>query len=212
MSVEPDFGRSVGSGQYDIEAVAPKGAIPADATGFVQTQIVRRMLQTLLADRFKLVVRRETKASPVYAILVAKNGPKLKRSAVQEKDCKDKLTTTAEGLPCHRFNGGQGRGLHGDAVNMMDLAGFVENWTDHPVIDRTGLTGLYNIQTSGWRPLRPVQLAPDGSPPTSEQLAFSDPSTPTVFDIFGELGLKLELQNARIQTIVLVSVQRPSEN
>ena len=212
MSFEPDFGRSLGSGQYDIEAVAPKGAIPADATGAVQTQIVRRMLQTLLADRFRLVIRRETKALPVYAIVVAKNGPKLRRSVVQEKDCRDNLTTTAEGMPCHRFNGGQGRGLHGDAVNIVDLAGFVENWTDHPVIDRTGLTGLYNIQTSGWRPLRPVQLTPDGRPPTAEQLAFADPSTPTVFDIFEELGLKLELQNAPIETIVLVSVQRPSEN
>ena len=80
------------------------------------------------------------------------------------------------------------------------------------MIDRTGLTGLYNIQTSGWRPLSPVQLTPDGRPPTAEQLAFADPSTPTVFDIFEELGLKLELQNAPIETIVLVSVQRPSEN
>jgi uncharacterized protein (TIGR03435 family) len=216
ISAEPDFGKSLGSGsgQYDIEAVAPNGAIPSDATSIVQRQIVRRMLQTLLADRFRLVVRNETKELPVYAIIVGKNGPKLKRSALQERDCKDKLTTTttADGMACHGFNGGQGRGLHGDAVSMVDLAQFVENWADHPIINKTGLTDLYNIQTAGWRPFLPAQLPNDGRPPTAEQLAFSDPSTPTVFDIFEELGLKLDLQKAPIETIVLVSVQRPSEN
>jgi uncharacterized protein (TIGR03435 family) len=212
MSFEADFGKSLGSGQYDIEAVAPKGSIPADAESAVQAQIVRRMLQTLLADRFKLVVKRETKESPVYAIVVAKNGPKLKRSATQERDCKDDLAVAPGAIPCHRLGGGQGRGLHGDAVSMADVAQFVENWTDHPVIDRTGLKDLYNIQTSGWRPLRPMQIPDNGQPPTGEQLAFADPSTPTVFDIFEELGLKLELQKAPIETIHLISVQRPSEN
>ena len=95
---------------------------------------------------------------------------------------------------------------------MVDLAQYVENWTDHPIIDKTGLTDLYNIQTSGWRPFLPVQLPNDGRSPTAEQLAFADPSTPTVFDIFEGLGLKLDLQKAPIETIVLVSVERPSEN
>jgi hypothetical protein len=43
-------------------------------------------------------------------------------------------------------------------------------------------------------------------------LAFADPSTPTVFDIFEELGLKLDLQKGPIETIMLLSVQRSSEN
>jgi uncharacterized protein (TIGR03435 family) len=212
MSFSPDFGKSLGPGPYDVEAVAPKGTIPADATDIVQRQIIRGMLQTLLADRFKLVVTRQTRELPVYAIIVAKNGAKLRKSTVQEKDCKDKLPTAANGMPCHRFDGGQGRGLHGQAVSMEDLAGYVENWTDHPIIDRTGLTGLYNIQTSGWRPQQPVQLPNDGRPPSAEQLLFADPSTPTVFDIFEGLGLKLDLQKAPIETIVLVSVQSPTEN
>src|SRR5215831_14210577 len=97
MSFAPDFGKSLGSGQYGIEAVAPKGSIPADATGIAQTQIVRRMLQTLLADRFKLVLRRETKELSVYAIIVAKNGPKVRKSAMKEKDCNDNFTISADG-------------------------------------------------------------------------------------------------------------------
>ena len=46
-----------------------------------------------------------------------------------------------------RFNGGQGRGLHGRAVDMSDLARFVENWTDRPLVDKAGLKGLFRIET-----------------------------------------------------------------
>jgi len=161
--------------QFDIEAVAPQGAIPAGATDAVRTQIIHRMLQSLLADRFKLVVRRETKEPPVYAILIGKNGPKLKKSDLQEKDCADRIGKP-DVIPCHEFNGGRGRGIHTDAANMIDLAQFVENWAGRPVVDKTGLMGLFNIQTTGWRPQEtiPIQPRPDGQPPTPEQQAFAD--------------------------------------
>jgi bla regulator protein blaR1 len=191
--------------QFDIEAVAPQGAIPAGATDAVKTQIMQRMLQTLLADRFKLVVRRETKDLPVYAIVIGKNGPKLKKSDVQEKDCDAR---------CHAFSGGRGRGLHADAANMVDLAEFVENWSGRPIVDKTGLTGLFNIQTGGWRPdqVVPIPQNANGQPPSDEQQAFADPSTPTLFDIFEQLGLKLEAQRAPVETLTLVSIARPTEN
>ncbi len=102
-------------GQFDIEAVAPQGAIPAGASEAVQAEIMRRMLQSLLADRFKLVVRRETKDLPVYAIVIGKNGPKLKKSDVQEGDCASRIGKP-DVMPCHEFNGGRGRGLHTDAA------------------------------------------------------------------------------------------------
>ncbi len=97
---------------------------------------------------------------------------------------------------------------------MTDLAQFVENWAGRPVIDKTGLTDLFNIQTTGWRPQEtiPIQPRPDGQPPSAEQQAFADPSTPTLFDIFEQLGLKLEAQRAPVETLTLVSVQRPTEN
>ena len=212
----PEFNAAVSAmspAQFDIEAVAPKEAIPAGATESVQTEIVQRMLQTLLAERFKLVVRRETKELPVYAIAIGKNGPKLKRSDVQEKDC-DRRIGKPDVVPCHGFNGGQGRGLHADAANMTDLAQFVENWAGRPVVDKTGLMGLFNIQTTGWRPQEtvPIQARPDGQPPSAEQQAFADPSTPTLFDIFELLGLKLEAQKAPVDTLTLVSIQPPTEN
>jgi len=64
-------------------------------------------------------MRRETKELPIFAVIVGKNGPKLEKSAIEEKDC--------ETAPCHVFMGGRGRGLHGQAVNMADLAMYVEN-------------------------------------------------------------------------------------
>jgi bla regulator protein blaR1 len=216
VSWTPEFEaamRAMAPAQFDIEAVAPKEAIPAGATESVQTEILDRLLQALLAERFKLVVRRETKELPVYAIVIGKNGPKLKRSDVQEKDCEGR-TGKPDVAPCHGFNGGRGRGLHADAANMADMAKFVENWAGRPVVDKTGLTGLFNIQTTGWRPEEtiPVQASPDGRPPNAEQLAFADPSTPTLSDIFELLGLKLEAQKARVETLQLVSIQQPTEN
>jgi uncharacterized protein (TIGR03435 family) len=216
MSTTPEFTAAVQTmtpAQFDIEAVAPQGVIPAGATEAQQDEIMQRMLQSLLADRFKLVVHRETKELPVYAIVIGKNGPKLKKSDLQEKDCADRIGKPGV-IPCHAFNGGQGRGLHTDAANMTDLAQFVENWAGRPVIDKTGLKDLFSIQTTGWRPQEtiPIQQRPDGQPPTAEQQAFADPSTPTLLDIFEQLGLKLEAQRAPVETVTLVSIQRPTEN
>jgi uncharacterized protein (TIGR03435 family) len=199
--------------QFDIEAVAAKGAIPGGATESVEREIVHRMLQTLLAERFKLVVRRETKELPVYAIVIGKNGPKLKRSDVQEKDCESR-TGKPDLVPCHAFNGGQGRGLHADAANMTDLAQFVENWAGRPVVDKTGLQGLFNIQTTGRRPQEtiPIQARPDGRPPSGEQQAFADPSTPTLSDILRTAWPEARSSKAPVETLTLVSIQRPTEN
>src|ERR1041384_169410 len=68
--------------RYDIEATAEKGAIPAGATALKRKQIMLAMLQGLLAERFKLQVRRETKELPVFAIVVAKDEPKLEKAKV----------------------------------------------------------------------------------------------------------------------------------
>jgi uncharacterized protein (TIGR03435 family) len=105
-----------------------------------------------------------------------------------------------------------GRGLHAQAVSIPDLALAVSNWSDRPVVDRTGLDGLYNIQTEGWQPMRPRPPRPPGQELTNEDRAFADPATPTLFQIFERLGLKLEPQKAPVETIVIQSIDRPSEN
>ncbi len=195
------------SERYDIEATAEAGAIPAGASEKVRIDKMKLMLQVLLADRFKLVIRHETKEIPVYAITVAKGGPKLEKAKLTEADCEKLAEDGNDSSPCHGFNGDPGRGLHVDNAGMADLAVMIETFSDRPVLDRTGLQGLYNIRTEGWVPLLPRPPSPPGAEPTAEDLA-----RPSVFTIFDRLGLKLEATKAQVETFVIESVERPSGN
>jgi len=197
---------------YDIEAKAEEGAIPAGVTGKVRDDKVRLMLQTLFAERFKMVMRREIKKLPVYAVLVRKGGPKLQKADVDEKACVSRPTEFGETASCHSFQGGQGRGLHAQAVNIADIASAVSNWSDRPVIDKTALDGLFKIDTEGWVPMRPRMPRPPGQEPTAEDTAMADPGRATLFQIFDRLGLRLEPQKASVEMFAIESIERPSQN
>jgi bla regulator protein BlaR1 len=192
--------------QYDIEATAESGAIPAGAPRLVRETKMRLMLQTLLAERFKLKIRVETKELPVYAVLVGKGGPKLKKASIEEKDCPD--GPTADGPGCHKLGGGQGRGIHGKAVSIADVVLFVGNWTDRPIVDRTGLDALWEIDTDGWIPMRP---RPQGGN-EEEARAMNDPTRPTLYMIFERLGLKMESSKAPIEMYIVEHAEKPTEN
>jgi bla regulator protein BlaR1 len=198
----------IGSDRYDIEATAAPDAIPQGLSAKAREDKMRLMLRTLLADRFKLVIRRESKELPVYTVVVAKNGPKLQRAKIEEKDCPEGSSSE---LRCHVINGGMGRGMHGKAVQVSDMVSFVENWSDRPIVDKTGLTGLFVVETDGWAPMRP-RVRPPGEEPTAEDKAIADPIRPTLFTIFDRLGLKMESQKAPVDVFVIDHVERPSEN
>jgi bla regulator protein blaR1 len=200
----PDWTKSP-QGVYDVEA---KGAIPPGLSMQARNDRVRAMVQALLVDRFKLMIRRESKEMPVYALLVAKGGPKLQRADIDEKDCPEASLsalgpqTTSTPIPdvCHVFNGGVGRGLHARAANISDLAAFVGNWTDRPLLDKTGIQGLYRFETGPY--LRMDAMA-----------AGSDvPDAPTVFEMFGQLGLRMEPQKGVVEVYVVDHIEKPSEN
>ena len=197
------------SEKYDIEALAAADAVPGSLSRRERDQRIRKMLQALLADRFKLTMRHESKEMPVYAVVVSKGGPKLQEADIHEKDCP--IARTQDGTSCHVINGGMGRGMHGKAVSVADMAQFVENWSDRPVIDKTGIEGLFEIDTDGWAPMRPRPLAP-GAQPTAEDIAMADPTRPTLSLIFERLGLKLETQRAAVDTFAIEHVERPSVN
>jgi len=74
--------------------------------------------------------------------MVAKDGPKLQKAKMQEMDCPEAEAPNGIQAACHSIMGGVGRGIHGDAVDIADVALFVQNWTDQPVVDKTGLTDL----------------------------------------------------------------------
>jgi uncharacterized protein (TIGR03435 family) len=190
---------------YDVDATS---AMPPGLSMEARNDRVRAMVQALLVDRFKLVIRRESKEMPVYALLVAKGGPKLQRADIDEKDCPEASlnvlgpASTSTPMPdvCHAFNGGVGRGLHARAANMSDLASFVENWTDRPLLDKTGIQGLYRFETGPF--LRMDAMA-----------ARSDvPDAPTVLEVFGQLGLRLEPQKGVVEVYVVDHIEKPSEN
>ena len=206
LSGGPDWIRSEA---YDIEATAPEGAIPPDLPADARTGKMRLMLEALLAHRFKLQIHRVVEDQPVYALVIAKNGPKLQTANVDEKNCSGDSRGAS---PCHLLAGGQGRGLHGSAVSLTDVALFLSNWTDRPAIDRTGLHGLFNIQTDGWAPLAFRAPPPPNAPPSAEDSALSDPGRPSLSMILERLGLKLESQRAPVEMFTIEHIERPSEN
>jgi len=145
--------------RFDVEAKADQAAAPPGQARKLRDTDLRLMLQSLLAEGFKLKLLRETKELPVYVLVVQRGGPKLQMSKIKtEEAC---VEDVAAGVACHSLTGGQGRGLHGEAVEISDIAQFVENWTDRPVLDKTGLQGLFRVDTEGWTPLIPRQPGSD---------------------------------------------------
>jgi len=193
---------------YDIDAKPDERAMQG-LSARTRADQMRVMLQTLLAERFKLAIRRETKNLPVYTLGVGKNGAKLQKSKFEEKDCSEDSGDNA--AQCHQAQGGQGRGIHSKAIDMSDLVLLIGNFTDRPLVDRTGIKGLYDIDTEGWVPLR-FRPTPQGAEPTAENSALSDTGRPTLFMIFDRLGLKMESSRAPVEMFVIEHVEKPSEN
>jgi uncharacterized protein (TIGR03435 family) len=138
------------SEKFDIEAKAPASAIPPGLPDSEVRSRIQQMIRGLLADRFGLVMRVNNKTMPVYSLSVASGGTKLQKSAIAEKDCT--FDTDPEG--CHNFVGGLGHPLNARAIDMDDLAHYIANWTDLPVVNRTALSGLFTVNTEGWLPMR----------------------------------------------------------
>jgi uncharacterized protein (TIGR03435 family) len=207
--------------RFDIDAKASDEVLPATLTTSQRKERTRALLQSLLEDRFKMVVHHDSKDMAFYALTVAKGGPKMQAATIDEKSCVE--DPKGEDIPCHRFNGGQGRGLHGKAVNMQDLVEFVENWTDRPVLDKTSLQGLFSIETEGWVPMRQPQ-APPPPPGTSPAPATAtvgppsgegnmlDPTRPTLFMVLQKLGLELKVQKGAVDIFVVDHIERPAAN
>ena len=101
--------------------------------------------------------------------------------------------------------------MHATAVDIADVAVFVSNWTDRPVIDKTGLQELYTLDTEGFTSMRMRQPRP-GEDPSAEELAQADPAHPTLAVILAKLGLKLESQKWPVDTFTISHAEKPSAN
>ncbi len=193
------------SDAYDLDAKA-EGAASVNQT-------VGRMLQSFLEDRCKLKVHREARETAVYALTVAKGGPKLKESAPDSCTPLDLSHPPTDPLaaPCG-FPTMQGKNgniiAEGRGMTMAEFAARLLTRVDRPVVDKTGLTGRYDIHLEySMINAGPVRLngAEGGMPVESDG--------PSIFSaVQSQLGLRLESDKAPIDVIVVDSIERPSEN
>jgi uncharacterized protein (TIGR03435 family) len=126
------------------------------------------------------------------------------------KDCT--LDTDREG--CHNFIGGLGHPLHAKAIDMDDLAHYIGNWTDLPVVNRTAVSGLFAVHTEGWTAIRLSPPPPNAalSAQPSGDRDMSTPAFPTIFTVLGTLGLELKLQQATLPVYTVERIERPAAN
>jgi uncharacterized protein (TIGR03435 family) len=199
LSRLPDWTRET----YDIEAKAVANAIPPGLQDRDVRSRTQQMIRGLLADRFRLVMRTENKTMSVYALTVARGGSKLQKSALAEKDCR--LETRQQA--CHDFVNGLGHPLNANAIDMDDVANYISNWTDLPVVNRTSLGGLFTVNTEGWAPMR---LPPP--PPNSTRDVNAFAGLPTIFSVLGKLGLELKPEEDVLPVYTVERIERPTTN
>jgi len=160
--------------------------ITAEAEQPVGDHDLMVMLQTLLAERFKLVLHREAKSIESYVLEVGKDGPKLESG-----------------------NGGVSKTDNGRgdicAINatMDRLAEILSRQTDLPVINHTGLDGVFNVR---------LQWIPENAKPTRAPDTISTEG-PSIFTAVQEqLGLRLRAGKASVNVLVIDHAERPTEN
>jgi uncharacterized protein (TIGR03435 family) len=167
----------------------------------------RSMLQSLLADRFKLRVHREAKELPTYALVIAKNGPKVheaKPGDAYSDGVKDNGHPMGAGL---WLNGNE---LTGQGVRMADLARELTGDLGRTVVDQTELTGRYDF-TLKWSAFE--SQPPGATHDATDAASASTDSEPPIFTAIQEqLGLRLISRRGQVRILVIDHVERPSPN
>jgi uncharacterized protein (TIGR03435 family) len=188
------------------------------------------MLQALLAERFGLKVHRESKEQAIFALVVGKNGPKLKEAA-PDPDApsaasggvsisRDGQGVAVKGGPMGnaRMSVGPGGAMHMEAGNMamVQFAEMLSRFVDRPVVDMTELKGQYQIaldlsrEDLGNVARSAGVMLPPAAPPGD---AASDPSGGSIFQAVQQLGLKLDPRKAPLDKIVVDHLEKaPTEN
>jgi uncharacterized protein (TIGR03435 family) len=172
-------------------------------------------MRTLLADRFKLTVHRETREMDIYALVLARPdsapGPNLRRTTT---DCEALMAANRGGPPPQApgpnapFQCGM-RGTFGRLVaNSMPLGLFANNLSgrmQRVVVDRTGLTGNWDFE------LTFAQEPPQGPLPPGVELPPADPNAPSLVTAIQEqLGLRLQSTKGPVEVLVVDAVERPT--
>jgi uncharacterized protein (TIGR03435 family) len=172
------------SERYDVEAKAADGERPTNAQ-------LESMLQKLLAERFQLALHDETRDLPVYALDVAKGGPKFQP------------TKDTQQAPYFRLY--QRRQITARNSPLSYLTEVLSQLLGRPVVDNTGLNGVYDF-TLEWAPDEAQTRSPE-SPVTI------DSNVPSLAAAIQEqLGLRMQGQKGPVKTLVIDHAEKASVN
>ncbi len=156
---------------------------------------LRPLLQKLLAERFHLRVQQGAKEMAGYALAVARGGPKMQADADGEEH-PDTIRMS-------------GIGFRGQGITTEMLARIVQSVLGFPVVDKTGLKGVYDLQVN-WTEQYTRSL-PDIDPGDTGRA--SEPAGSTIFTALNDrLGLKLTAQKVTVPTIVIEHAEKATEN
>jgi uncharacterized protein (TIGR03435 family) len=202
----PDW---IGSDRFDIAATIPAGAKPAQ---------IPEMLQALLADRFQLKFHREKKDLPVYALVPGKGPLKLKE--VQPDQAQGKAPEpiniaaggSAAGVSENLGNGSSWsfvpNRFEATKLSMDTFARSLERFADRPIVDRTGLNGLYDftfdINPEDYRPMLIRSAIAAGVPLSLQALRLVEgTSSAPLSDALEQVGLRLDARKEPLDVIVV---------
>jgi bla regulator protein blaR1 len=207
----------VSSDRYDIEAKMDGAEMERLKTLSQDESRLesKRMLQALLVNRFQLVVHRETKELPGYALVIAKGGSKLheaKPGDTYPNGIKGPDGKPGTGL---MIMGGNGGPVTGQGISVESLRRLLSQQLGRTIVDETGLKGNYDF-TLQWTPderAGPMPGAPQGGDSRSDDALPPDSSGASIFTAIQEqLGLKLEARKVPVEMLVIDHVEAPSEN
>jgi uncharacterized protein (TIGR03435 family) len=177
--------------RFDVVAKAAEGSKPS-------SQELVLMLQSLLADRFNLLVRRETKLGPTYSLVVARSDATLGEHLRSGVDCAAAETSIRRdpdkcGMRYERD------AMHMRGMSLEPLIIFIVSVVRRPVIDRTGLTGGFDFDLT----YAPISLGISGD--------VADSTAPSFVSALQEqLGLKLESHQGPVETLVIEQADHPT--
>jgi uncharacterized protein (TIGR03435 family) len=200
------------SEHYDIQATTASSATVQQMEG--------PMLQVLLEERFKLTLHRETRQLPVYELAVGKGGAKLRPT--KEGTCTPYLEdsppppASAPGQPNRNFCGlhlavdGSNRTVDGKGVSMAVFASNLSRtYTSdlgRTVIDKTGLTGTFDVHVNWAIDALTGPTGPGAGPPPE----LAGPSLFTALQ--DQLGLRLESAKGPVEVLVIDHIEKPTDN
>jgi len=204
----------IGDTRFDIVAKLPAGS---------SKDQIPEMLQALLADRFKLLVHRESKVHSIYALVVAKGGPKLKPADVSPDDAaaaggKGDGSGLPRGKLMMKLDPG-GAHLRAPSATLAGLAEMISRVSERPVVDMTGIQGQYDFDLVFSPETMRGMPGGKGGPMPPPPPAGGQPSDPsaepagTIFESVRTYGLKLEPRKAPLDVLIVDRMEKaPTEN